>query len=50
MAGHWVYIDIPSKTSRYTLFCEVVDRPLFKNRTVRSYKPVSQSAFNECQN
>ena len=46
MAGHWVYIDTPSKTSRYTLFCEVADRPRFKNRTVRRYKPVSQSAFN----
>ena len=44
MAGHWVYIDIPSKTSRYTLFCEVADHPRFKNRTVRRYKPVSQSA------
>jgi len=50
MAGHWVYIDIPPKTSRYTLFCEVADRPRFKNRTVRRYKPVSQSAFNACQN
>ena len=50
MAGHWVYIDISSKTSRYTLFCEVADRPRFKNRTVRRYKPVSQSAFNACQN
>ena len=50
MAVHWVYIDIPSKTSRYTLFCEVADRPLFKNRTVRRYKPESQSAFNVCQN
>ena len=50
MAGHWVYIDIPSKTSSYTLFCEVADRPRFKNRTVRRYKPVSQSAFNACQN
>ena len=50
MAEHWVYIDTPSKTSRYTLFCEVADRPRFKNRTVRRYKPVSQSAFNACQN
>ena len=50
MPGHWVYIDIPPKTSRYTLFCEVADRPRFKNRTVRRYKPVSQSAFNACQN
>src|SRR6185312_6143315 len=50
MAGHWVYIDTPSKTSRYTLFCEVVDRPRFKNRIIRRYKPVSQSAFNACQN
>ena len=50
MAGHWVYIDIPPKTSRYTLFYEVADRPRFKNRTVRRYKPVSQSAFNVCQN
>ena len=50
MAGHWVYIDIPSKTSRYTLFCEVVDRPRFKNWIIRRYKPVSQSAFNACQN
>ena len=50
MAGHWVYIDIPSKTSRYTLYCEVADRPRFKNRTVHRYKPVSQSAFNACQN
>ena len=49
MAGHWVYIDIPSKTSRYTLFCEVANRPLFKNRTVRRYKPESQSAFNAYQ-
>ena len=45
MAGHWVYIDIPSKTSRYTVFCEIADRPWFKNRTVRRYKPVSQSAI-----
>ena len=48
-AGQWVYIDIPPKTSRYTLFCEVADRPHFKNRTVRRYKPVSQSAFNAPQ-
>ena len=50
MAGHWVYIDIPSKTSRYTLFCEIADRLRFKNRTVRRYKPVSQSAMIVCQN
>ena len=50
MAGHWVYIDIPSKISRYTLFCEVADHLQFKNRTIRRYKPVSQSAFNVCQN
>jgi hypothetical protein len=29
-AGHWVYIDIPSKTSRYSLFCEFTDRPVSK--------------------
>jgi hypothetical protein len=29
-AGHWVYIDIPSKTSRYSLFCEIADRPVSK--------------------
>ena len=50
MAGHWVYIDIPSKTSRNTLFCEDADRPWFKKWTVRRYKLVSQSAFNACQN
>ena len=50
MAGHWVYIDIPSKTSRYTLFCEIADRPRFKNRTVLHYKLVSQSAMIVCQN
>ena len=49
MAGHWVYIDIPSETSRYTLFCEIADRPQFKNRTVCRYKPVSQSAIIVCQ-
>ena len=45
MAGHWVYIAIPSKTSRYTLFCEITDRPWFKNWTVHRYKPVSQSVI-----
>jgi hypothetical protein len=30
MAGHWVYIDIPSKTSRYSLFCEIADCPVSK--------------------
>ena len=50
MAGQMVYIDIPSKTSRYTLFCEIVDHPRFKNRTARPYKPVSQSAMIVCQN
>ena len=48
MARHWVYIDIPSKTSRYTLFCKIADRPRFKNRTVRRFKPMSQSAMIVC--
>ena len=42
MAGHWVYIDIPSKTSRYTLFCEVADRLRFKNRTVTALASAPQ--------
>ena len=50
MAGHRVYIDIPSKTSRYILFCEIADRPRFKNQTILHYKLVSQSAMIVCQN
>ena len=50
MAGQRVYIEFPSKTSRYTLFYEITDCPRFKNRTVHRYKPVSQSAIIVYQN
>ena len=50
IAGHWVYIAIPSKTGRYTLFYEIADRPQFKNQTVSRYKSVSQSALIVRQN